>query len=201
MALVPPRCGDGSSLKRTAGSAGDEKRAYQPTLVRAIPSGRAHPDVTSLQFRPCSRAGRKSAAARGKFRINRNACWAKAPRSLRVQVIGEVTGHEVFFVDRAPPHRARFVDLAAALGCRLESRRPGRRRFRRPRESWDWQSKHGRSRYVSVGPASNRLSFWRHVGDGIRRDSEDSGLKLDICNPFRRVTWLPSGIRDRRNMR
>ena len=40
-----------------------------------------------------------------------------------------------------------------------------------------------------------------HVGDGIRRDSEDSGLKLDICNPFRRVTWLPSGIRDRRNMR
>ena len=38
------------------------------------------------------------------------------------------------------------------------------------------QSKHGRSRYVGVGPASNRLSFWRHVGDGIRRDPKDSGL-------------------------
>ena len=48
----------------------------------------------------------------GKFRIDRNACWAKAPRSLRVQFIGEVTGHEVVIADRAPPRRLASTAFA-----------------------------------------------------------------------------------------
>ena len=48
----------------------------------------------------------------GKFRIDRNACWAKAPRSLRVQFIGGVTGHEVVIVDRAPPRRLASTAFA-----------------------------------------------------------------------------------------